>query len=134
MRNAGDCFLNKKKHIIVGLLNFSLFLKILMKLKFFYSKNRFSSSNKNEVILGACSATVCTFLISSRSHTSKLRVNAFIRSLRRSSAITHTSKILASPDEQPLLELGFVVRESTIEVLCIAERLFFYLLAILFAV
>ena len=58
--------------------------------------NRFSSYNKNYVILGACSATVCTFLMSNKSHTSKFLVNAFILSFLRSSATAETAWIFSS--------------------------------------
>lgn len=58
------------------------------------NKKSFSYSSKYAVIFGACSATVYTFLISSKSQTSRLRVRAFSRSLRLSSATTETSDTL----------------------------------------
>ena len=55
------------------------------------SIKRSSSSNKNWVILGACSATDWTLRMSSKSHTSKLRVNPFTRSRLLVSANSWTS-------------------------------------------
>jgi hypothetical protein len=86
------------------------------------SKNFYSYSNKKDVILGACSATDYTSLISSRSQTSKFLVRAFSLSFFRSSAILLTSLCLTSetPPEPPLLEVGLVVLLSVILALWIA--------------
>jgi len=63
--------------------------------------NRHSSSNKKFVIFGACSATDYTFRISSKSHTSRFLVKAFILSRFLSSAIALTSLTLNSVTDFP---------------------------------
>jgi hypothetical protein len=80
------------------------------------SKNFYSSSSKKDVILGACSATDYTSLISRRSQTSKFLVRALSLSFFLSSAILLTSLYFTSetPPEPPLLEVGLVVLLSDI--------------------
>ena len=58
------------------------------------SKKSFSSERRNEVIFGACSATLYTFLRSSKSHTSSYLVRILFLSFLLYSATFETSKSL----------------------------------------